>query len=948
MKQSVSHFRSRRREGASVCSREFNAVNRIGDLLFRLLPAVVLLGAEIGISAAEAGKLALQSPSGARFAFTGPVGDRISRNTDEWLLRAPTANPGMLEMFRVRDRLPAPQLVPWAGEFVGKYLISAIQALRMSDDPRLRSEVERVIRELIATQAGDGYLGPFPENQRLNGNWDLWGHYHVIEALLLWHEETGDRPALTSAKRAGDLICKKFLDGRMRVFDAGSHEMNMAVIHALGHLHRITGEPRYLQLMREIEKDWERAGDYLRASLDGREYYASPSPRWESLHDLQGLVELYRITGDKKYREAFEHHWRSIARNDIHNDGAFSSGEQATGNPYAPGAIETCCTVAWIALSVDMLRLTGNPQIADYLELALYNGGLGAQHPSGRWWTYNTPMDGVREASAHTIVFQSRAGTPELNCCSVNGPRTLGMLSDWAVMLDGDALVVNYFGPASYNLTLNSGKKVSFQITGNYPLTADAKLIWETAPAEPLRIKLRAPGWSKTTQATFKNIALAADGQFFETTRAWRPGDTISLQFDMNLRAVAGARETQGKVSIYRGPLLLSYDQGLNNFDEQAIPALDLSQLADAKTQITYRTNAPLSHWLEVALPNLRLCDFATAGDRGLRYCSWLPTASALPPPVVTRIPADGSAIGKAGSWFRWSGPNKTNENVTAYRLEIVSENEPTLPLVRVESLAENRIRLGEPVFDLLHAGEIYLWRVTAIRGTNETRSVEPAARFRFEPTAPFIERPGMIQTDSGPGGLLISDALAGNASPQFGNLEHAGGQPAPDHHQKPGAAVELNGSEMLAYAVEAYPEEEYSAALWVNVLEFPKNRLGQIFSAWNGPMDDPLRLVIDGGKLFARIENPGQSSSTDGIPLTANQWHHVAAVKSGNRLQFYLDGKLRGETSAPANLVTSSQKIALGGNPRYSGNEFLHAQFANFQFFARALSANDIQSLFK
>ena len=39
------------------------------------------------------------------------------------------------------------------------------------------------------------------------------------------------------------------------------------------------------------------------------------------------------------------------------------------------------------------------------------NASLGAQHPSGRWWTYNTPMDGIREASAHTIVFQSRAGT---------------------------------------------------------------------------------------------------------------------------------------------------------------------------------------------------------------------------------------------------------------------------------------------------------------------------------------------------------------------------------------------------------------------------------------------------------------------------------------------------------------------------------------------------------
>jgi DUF1680 family protein len=78
---------------------------------------------------------------------------------------------------------------------------------------------------------------------------------------------------------------------------------------------------------------------------------------------------------------------------------------------------------ALIATPWLVLKLTGDPHAADELELAMLNGGLGAQHPSGRWWTYNTPMDGAREASAHTIVFQARAGTPELNCCSVNGPR---------------------------------------------------------------------------------------------------------------------------------------------------------------------------------------------------------------------------------------------------------------------------------------------------------------------------------------------------------------------------------------------------------------------------------------------------------------------------------------------------------------------------------------------
>ncbi len=88
-----------------------------------------------------------------------------------------------------------PQLVPWAGEFVGKYLISAIQARRMVDDPALDALLRRVIPVLISTQAEDGYLGPFRKQERLLGHWDLWGHYHCMLALMMWYEDTGDAAA---------------------------------------------------------------------------------------------------------------------------------------------------------------------------------------------------------------------------------------------------------------------------------------------------------------------------------------------------------------------------------------------------------------------------------------------------------------------------------------------------------------------------------------------------------------------------------------------------------------------------------------------------------------------------------------------------------------------------------------------------------------------------------
>ena len=40
----------------------------------------------------------------------------------------------------------------------------------------------------------------------------------------------------------------------VKVLDAGSHEMNMAIIHVLGWLYREMGTERYLQMMRQFEK----------------------------------------------------------------------------------------------------------------------------------------------------------------------------------------------------------------------------------------------------------------------------------------------------------------------------------------------------------------------------------------------------------------------------------------------------------------------------------------------------------------------------------------------------------------------------------------------------------------------------------------------------------------------------------------------------------------------
>ena len=581
-----------------------------------------------------------------RYIFRGHFANYLTGVTEQWLKAAPLANPGMLEIFRDRDRQPLRDMVPWAGEFAGKYLTSAVQILRLTQGANLKTFIRNFVNQLLQLQDTDGYLGPWPQGSRLTGEapnvggkagntWDAWGHYHIMLGLILWHEESGDKKALASATKIADLICQKFLGNtRNRLVDTGSTEMNLAVIHTLCLLHRKTKTERYLDMALQIVDEFAAegpdgplAGDYLRAGLTGKEFYETPKPRWESLHPIMGMAELHWITGEDQYRTAFEGIWWSIVKLDRHNNGGFSSGEKAQGNPYHQGAIETCCTIAWIAASVEMLRLTENSVVADEIELSTLNSVTGLHSHTGRWVTYNTPMDGVRRASAHDIVFQAREGSPELNCCSVNGPRGLGMVSDWALMRCRGGLILNWYGPSTMKAQLSSGVTVDLTQETEYPRTG--KIAITVSPSHPAQfvVKLRIPYWSSKTKVKLNGERMkpVSAATYLVLDREWQAGDKIELELDMSLHYWVGEKEYDGKVSIYRGPILLTYDRRLNAMDPDEISALDATAMKGRL--ISNKDSLPTVVRMEYTAPDghkLRLCDFGSAGEGGSPYRSWL------------------------------------------------------------------------------------------------------------------------------------------------------------------------------------------------------------------------------------------------------------------------------------------------------------------------------------
>ena len=99
--------------------------------------------------------------------ITGQLAENITKN---WLMGLRETNPGILDMFHERDMLPYREMLPWLGEFPGKYITGAYYIYRLTLNRALYDYIITFIEELMECQAEDGYLGVFSRECRLTGS----------------------------------------------------------------------------------------------------------------------------------------------------------------------------------------------------------------------------------------------------------------------------------------------------------------------------------------------------------------------------------------------------------------------------------------------------------------------------------------------------------------------------------------------------------------------------------------------------------------------------------------------------------------------------------------------------------------------------------------------------------------------------------------------------------
>lgn len=555
----------------------------------------------------------------------GEIGDLAQNVIDNWLIGLRETNPAILDMFHDREKEPDRGLLPWSGEFAGKYITGAYYVYKLTGSKKLYDYIMTFIDELISCIDEDGYAGCYSRQYRLTGKmpknvnahditWDSWSHYHIMYGLYVWYLQTGGQYLLDAVLRIAEKFFNTFYGGQRRIIDMGSSEMNLAVLHIFTLLYGKTRDGRYLTFIREMEKDISDpdAGNYVEHAQNGLEYYQCPKPRWESLHVIMGINKMSDCLGDSKYSAAAKQIFYSILKTDIHNNGGFSTDEAAIGHPFKNGAIELCCVIAYNALACDILKDTGDITIADFLEISLYNAILGSFSPTGRWSVYNTPMEGTKKANYQDIVFQSRPGSPELNCCSVNAARGIGQLSDWAVMQENGTVYINCF--ESMNAEFED---ISVEISGDYPASPKVELVLTSNKARTIAVRI--PAWSKKTTVSLDGkTETVAGGRYFAVNKKWA-GEKITITFDFTPHFQEGGGDYAGMRSVFAGPVLYGYDLSLNDgFDFSKLPPVRDEDLSGVKPEKGQKGRIILK------LKNgMTLCDFYHLGMTGCQYKTW-------------------------------------------------------------------------------------------------------------------------------------------------------------------------------------------------------------------------------------------------------------------------------------------------------------------------------------
>ncbi len=451
----------------------------------------------------------------------------------------------------------------WQGEYWGKWVMGAVRTARYSHNAELKSFVRSAVYELLTCQLPDGCISTYrnpdfftsapPEEvekvlgRRLNWNWNIWCRKYTLWGLLEAWELLQEEPILIAAERLADQLITSLERTQSDIHDTGTFcgMPSCSILKPMLLLYRYTGNDRFLKFADFIVSGWKRGDgklpDLISNALAGKPVHLwtdDPNLHWAKAYEMlscfDGLLEYYRVTGDKTALDASESLYHLLNQYELNLLGSVGFNDQfVNASRIMESITEPCDVIHWMRLCGELFKITGKAEYLDTFEFACCNAFFASTFRDGKWG-----LRGAR-SSGHHLRAPGQAEMLYNHCCVNNLPRGFINAAECAVMCGNGAVYINFYFPGECNTTLKNGDPLSLSISDGYLQNGEVAIT--ASAASSLTLRLRIPAWSRESSVALNGEIFTAGPGFMDLMiPAGR--SVIQLKFDHRavLRDVSG------------------------------------------------------------------------------------------------------------------------------------------------------------------------------------------------------------------------------------------------------------------------------------------------------------------------------------------------------------------------------------------------------------------------
>lgn len=415
----------------------------------------------------------------------------------------------------------------------GPYYVRGLTALAYAlKDTELIKKAEKWLAWAVDSQREDGNFGPLAMEK------EWWAKMPMLMAVKDWYEAENFALRYEHSEKILNFFEKYFsfqlknlpsnpLDSWAR---ARGGDNVYVVLWYYDEIKRVKGE----------EKIWLRdlAELLISQTEDWPEIFENTKVRHHVVNTTQAMKTpylKYRLTGDKKYKEALKAGFENISKDHGRIDKLPNADEAARDNlPYR--GTESCAVVEGM-LSMEICgEISGESYLYDILESYCYNSLPNVFTYDLRLHTYYQMQNEVMAVQGYhgfdcdhgdSSAFGAPCG---FDCCFSNShmgfPKFVQNM--WGETEKG--IVLLCYGPNNVELT-KGGKKLRFRQETEYPFKNKVKLVYEGEEAF-FSLMLRIPEWAYKYCVSEEG---KKTGDYITIERTFKPGDEITIKFDSKI-----------------------------------------------------------------------------------------------------------------------------------------------------------------------------------------------------------------------------------------------------------------------------------------------------------------------------------------------------------------------------------------------------------------------------